>query len=342
LRFFNIDLHVSVIKDLQTIFSDLGHQIDSLSLSSHDWVFGNEKSVKPEIITSENWKTIDRQLADKFYEHYKDKLDEYDGFVVTHTPVFARLYERFDKPIIVVCSTRYEFPYTDDLEKWTDLNLYLSSNKNVILVANNKVDQRYTKLLVNKEVILIESLCSYTNAKYNPTNKESIIYSKARTPSIAGLVHKTDIPRISWKELYSYNSIVHMPYNVSTMSIFEQYYANVPLLVPSLEMTKKLLSSKMPLFSEVSYRQVLGIPSKSIFDMQEDLNNYDMIETMMEWIKLSDFYIFPHIIYFESFDDLRNKIRQDYSITSFEMQYYNYERKDKIYMLWNKILGSLK
>ena len=36
---------------------------------------------------------------------------EYDGFVVTHSPVLCRLFERFNKPIILVNSCRYDQPY---------------------------------------------------------------------------------------------------------------------------------------------------------------------------------------------------------------------------------------
>ena len=36
---------------------------------------------------------------------------DYDGFVVTHSPVLCRLFERFNKPIILVNSCRYDQPY---------------------------------------------------------------------------------------------------------------------------------------------------------------------------------------------------------------------------------------
>jgi hypothetical protein len=38
-------------------------------------------------------------------------LSKYDGFIVTHTPVFARLFERFEKPVILVNSCRYDQPF---------------------------------------------------------------------------------------------------------------------------------------------------------------------------------------------------------------------------------------
>ena len=105
MKFFNIDLHISVIEDIKTIFNDLGHQVDSKCISSHTWVLGRSVD-KVDIIGQNNWANICPKMCDDFYERYKDELSEYDGFIVTHTPSFSLLYERFNKPIITVASTR--------------------------------------------------------------------------------------------------------------------------------------------------------------------------------------------------------------------------------------------
>ena len=41
MKFFNIDLHISVIADIKKIFTDLGHEVDDWSLSGHAWAFGS-------------------------------------------------------------------------------------------------------------------------------------------------------------------------------------------------------------------------------------------------------------------------------------------------------------
>lgn len=339
MKFFNIDLHVSVIKDIQIIFQSFGIQVDSLSLSSHDWVFGSKE--KPEIITQNNWKNIDDNLIDAFYEHYKEKLKSYDGFIVTHTPFFYKLYEKFNKPIIVVASTRYEYPYTNDKQNWSLLNNDLSNNSNIILVSNNMFDKKYCELFINKKIEFIESLCSYTNAKYSPINNSSVLYSKIPL-RIDNCVNKNELSKISWANLYSYKSIIHIPYNVSTMSIFEQYYANVPLFVPSIEMVKQMIINKVPIFSEISYRQVLNLKSDSLFKLNNDPNRYENLDTIMEWIKLSDFYRFKNIITFDSYEELNKKMCFNLSNISFKMQIENYEREQEIYNNWKILLSGIK
>ena len=42
MKFFNLDLHVSVIQDIKQILEPLGHTVDNWSISGHSWVFGKE------------------------------------------------------------------------------------------------------------------------------------------------------------------------------------------------------------------------------------------------------------------------------------------------------------
>ena len=342
MKFFNIDLHVSVIRDLKIIFGELGHSIDSLSLSGHNWVFEDENIQRPEIINESNWFNLEEQFLDKFYNHYKDKLDHYDGFIVTHTPILAKFYERFNKPIIVVASTRYEHPFTDDLQKWTEINEFYSTNKNLILTSNNLFDKHYCEMFINREFKFIESICSYTNAKYAPSKNKGVVYSKFKLNSLENYIHKSQLHRISWQELYSYKCIAHFPYNISTMSVFEQYCANVPLLFPSKEFTKQLLHDSYPMYSEVSYRTVRGLSPKSLFGLPGDPNNYTA-ENLMKSLEYADFYRFKNALYFDSLRDLDDKFKEiNFNMVSFSMMQENIERRDTALSSWKETLDSLE
>jgi len=340
-KFFNIDLHVSVIRDLKIIFENLGHTIDTLSLSGHNWVFANETIERPEIINETNWFHLEEQLLDKFYLYYKDKLDKYDGFIVTHTPILAKFYEKFNKPIIVVASTRYEHPFTDDYLSWKSVNDFFFTNKNLILTSNNLFDKKYCELFIDREFKLIESICSYTNAQYKPLKDKGVVYSKFNLPTLHNYIHKNKLNRVSWEHLYSYKCIAHFPYNVSTMSIFEQYYANVPLLFPSKRYTKELMQNNSPLYSELSYRKMKGLPPKSLFNLENDPNNYN-VENILKWIEYSDFYRFKNILYFDSIQDLENKFYQiNFDLVSFSMKQENIERYETVQKNWDEILRKI-
>jgi hypothetical protein len=315
MKFFNLDCHISVIADIKNIFENLGHQVDTWSLSEHRWVF-NLAECKSPIINYNNWKNLDEKMVDNFYEFHKEELDKYDAFICTHHIFFLKLFERFRKPIIVVASTRYEYPCFSD-EKLIWLEDSLKNNNNLILIANNQFDQKYCEYFLKKEWQWIPSLCDYTKFKYNPSKKESIIFSKFAIKANKNFLHQSELGRYTWQDLYSYKKIIHFPYNVSTMSIFEQYQANVPLSFPSLDLSLNLIEQGFPLFSEIVFPN-------------QNLNRQAKFFINKEWLSYSDFYNGTIISdLFESFEDQKIKL-------------VNSSNKTIIYNAWESILKKIK
>ena len=124
-KYFNIDLHISVIEDINNINEKLGNKIiiNDNSLSDHCFIL-NKKRCNDYIINARNWKSIvnSEDKLNDFYKKHKKELEDYDGFIITHTPSFFLLYEKFNKPIIIVNSCRYENPFMNNLNKWKLLN----------------------------------------------------------------------------------------------------------------------------------------------------------------------------------------------------------------------------
>ena len=245
LKFFNLDLHISVIADVKHIFENhFDHEVENWSISGHSWVFGKEPA-QVDIVNQDTWTSLNQEMCDQFYERYKDYLNQFDGFIVTHNAAFALLYEKFDKPIIFVNSTRYESPFTLNPVMWARLNRFLidgvKRNK-IFIVSNNKGDQGYLKYYTGLDSVHIPSLCLYTGAKYTGQRKGFIFHSLPGSGQLErmkweclepDLIVNHQLPHgYRWQELYDFQGVIHMPYNVSTMSLFEQYSANVPLFFP--------------------------------------------------------------------------------------------------------------
>jgi hypothetical protein len=354
MKFFNLDLHISVIADVKSIFEDLGHSVDTWSISGHAHIMG-QKLKKVEYINQNTWQNIDEKSIELFYKKYKNELSEYDGFIVTHTPCFSMLYEKFEKPIITIASTRYESPFHSDMLKWSKFNYFLQDsidNGTIIPVANNKYDKKYTELFTNRTWKHIPSLCNYTKANYRGTINK-FLYSSKFNPilDIENLVNKSSAlsKNYSWQDLADYKGIVHIPYNVSTMSIFEQYTSNIPLFFPSLSLMKDLREkySNNGVLSEISWNQVYNLPSNSVlFCGIEDPNNYNSLSEVMKWAELSDFYDkenMPHIQYFDSFEHLKEILNScNLEEISNNMKEHNISRKKNIYNDWSKILKGIK
>lgn len=369
MNFFNLDLHIGVIGDVRRILTDLGHTVSDWTLSGHSWATGRARD-PVEVINHLNWKEIDQEMCDAFYDRYKAELDRYDAFIVTHTPCFATLYEKWNKPIIVVASTRYEHPFTGHPKKWNRFNEFLRDgiDRNMIIpLANNKYDAAYTSAFTEREWNVIPSICEYTHMAYQPTKKDFIYWSKfelkAKVPNLIskeslapGLFRRlaNRIPLMTkkhgfdWSDIAAYKGIVHIPYNISVMSIFEQYTASIPLFFP----TKRLLIELMKqpdsgALSEISFNQVFGLgPGSRIEFGSEDPNDFTDSEVMSQWIDLADFYDaenMPHLTYFDSLEEIPEVLRSaDLYAVSQEMKEHNQKRKENVYTAWDKVVARVK
>ncbi len=314
MNFFNIDCHVSVISDIKNIFTKLDHTVDNWSISGHRWVFNFAPCPSP-IINADNWKSIDEKMVDDFYRNHKEELDKYEAFICCYPPIFLKLFEKFNKPIIVVAATRYDYPVIDDPIRLSWLEDSLNNNKNLILVANNEFDKKYCELFLKKEWQHIPSVCDYTNHKYKDTKKQSLVFSKF--PIQTEHVLQSNLGKYSWEHLFSYKNIIHFPYNSSTMSIFEQYQAGMPLNFPDIDLAISLIKAGIPLFSEITFSN----------------NNADRKSSNFltkEWLSYSDFYNGTiECSYFKSLEE------------SLEVVIPKKNNKEKALNLWDNLLSSI-
>jgi hypothetical protein len=334
MRFFNLDLHQSVIEDVRDIFNRLyGNKVEIThwSISAHNWVFGKpERDVKH--ITQETWTDFTKERIRLFQETYHEELSTYDGFIVTHTPVFALLYEKYKKPVIIVNSCRYDQPFcwSEDTEMTKELDrclLHLLNAKLLYMVSNNTADQSYLQRKAGIDSTHIPSLCLYVNAVYQPKKKEFVIYSGNRShifPSHPLLAQKP-APGYTWKQLYEYRGLVHTPYDMSTMSIFEQYWAGVPQFFPTRRFYKELVAEgKMEFIS--------------IYDAWADPYTE---EEMDAWLDHADWLTLPGLYYYDSFDDLLQKIETFDDVHSAMRWQYITQSKERILGQWKTLLAPI-
>jgi hypothetical protein len=239
-RLFNLDLHISVIQDVKHVLNHLYGptvEVTNWSISGHNWVFG-APTPSVEIINAETWRSMTPETVLAFQTKYDAFLSSFDGFIVTHTPVFCMLYEKYGKPILLVNSCRYEQPFcwTGDLPRWEWLHaglVRMATRRQLVAVSNNKADRDYLLAGAGVASVHIPSLCLYTRAEYAPTKRSFVCFGDRGFFPACDLLVEKPAGGYSWGELYSHKGIVHIPYEMSTMSLFEQYSAGVPLWLPS-------------------------------------------------------------------------------------------------------------
>jgi len=351
MKIFNLDCHISVIADLKQIFEGLGHEVTSWSVSGHNWVFDRNPN-EVDVINQHTWMSLDKNMCDSFYERYKDELLVYDAFICTYPLTFSMLYEKFNKPIVLQIPIRYEVPFHNDENKWNYFNEYLRNgiDKGIIIpVSNSEYDKKYFEFFVQRECKLIPNICEYTGANWNPII-DKFLYS-SRLPikfDNSIVVDKSSLYKYKWQDIANYKGIIIIPYNCSTMSIFEYYTSNIPIFCPSKDFMKQLHKKHQNfVLTELTWNKTFGLPSGSIIDCDRtnDPNDYNNFDIMNNWIDFSDFYNhdwMPHIVYFHSFDDLISKMKNtDLKEVSMNMFEFNKMRKIKIYDMWKKILNKI-
>ena len=355
MKFLSIDQHISVISDLRKIFNDLGHSVKEVSLSGHAQIIGKPLANIPEL-SGDNWcGTISEKKFKEFYDKYKGFLDQFDGFICCYPPAFAWLYKYTNKPIIIQIPIRYEYGCNNTPEQWIEFNQYLQDgvdNKKIFLSANSEYDKHYAESFLDREVQYIPSLCEYTGMTYNPVNPQFLSYSsKAVQDDKNRLVWKIHAlpPRHNWQEVANYRGIVHFPYQVSTMSIFEQYTANIPLFFPSKRYLLELWGAGIEVLQQSSWNQVFNKPAGSLINpnCEYDPNDYKNKSAVEHWLQYADYYTegMKHVQLFDStaqLDSMLSTSDAELRDISDRMRNHNLMRKASVHTRWSKILNEVQ
>ena len=351
-KLFNLDLHIAVISDVKRILTDIYKdqiEIVDWSISGHSWLCDRKPEIV-DIINQHTWTKINDQMIQEFVDKYHTFLSQFDGFIVTHSPVFCLLYESFGKPILLINSCRYEQPFSWDpnnnLEMWDKLNHKLErmwNTNQLIAISNNKADYEYLKLGTGIESTIIPILCLYTNAHYSPTSDKFVISSNHTLQETPKVVNKKNFvtENYKWSDLYKCRGIIHLPYEISTMSIFEQYSACVPLFFPSKELLKKIIvENNYPM--QCRYNRIWNTNCKYHPKLDIALNDKTWIDF---WIDRADYYdpeILKHVTYYNSIAEIYNIVENiDTEKISTQMIAHNIIRKETIYRQWQVIIDKV-
>jgi len=346
MHFYNIDFHISVIEDLKWIFKDLGHEITNCSLSGHGFVFGRKRCIPPAgIFTNCDWlvRDINDVFCENFYHDNKETLSNYDGFITTYPPFIALLYEKFNKPIIMHIPIRYETPCTLNEERWMwfdDKCRNMIDGGQLIVTANNKCDKTYFEYYVKRPVKHVPSLCDYNFPKRRGDNNKFLLWNNISNVEFGPMVEQCKHP-YSWQDISKYMGIVHIPYNISTMSIFEHYTSNMPLIFPSKSFILDLYRSNSAL-SQLTWNKTSNtIPLKT--RPINDINDMSNVEFLVSFADFYDLDWMPYITYFDSFKHLSEVlVTNNYTDISLKMALINIKRKQFVYSSWQQILNKFK
>jgi len=329
-----------------------------------------------QVIHTDNMFFLDPALIPKFYEAYKNDslMQSVDAILCYDPPAICQLFEPFNKSLIVIASNRY-YITREPHDRWKTWNknllAYASDPRNVI-GANNRYDVEVIRYFTGLEVEWIPSFAGYTRATYKPSSSGFLLANRRAdegfqtlflrqfrdacksintslsTPELIRI--KDRYPRYEFSDLAAHRGIVHLPYQVSTMSILEHYRMNIPLFFPSKELLLKwniehwvLLERTLPPgIRNPRSHSFSPHPSQRHIPCPNDNHN---VEAMKYWLQFADYYTLPHITYFNSTPHLAVILQQisthDLNAISWQMKNFNDKLKKEVLMKWTRILQTV-
>lgn len=335
-KIFNLDLHISVTKDIKSGLKPFGTKYINWSISganSHSRkIFKIEDPVR--IVNGATWLSLNEEMIEDFSTYYRKFLSKFDGFVCCYPPAFTELFRNFKKPNLVISPIRYEAPYTNRKLDWERLNNHIKVEQQasrLLLSSNNAGDMDYLEFHLGQTPNYTASVCEYTGFTWNPQAEKNVFL--CRSLELQNEIEKVTqgkwIPlrkllgnNFSWKDFNKIREVLIIPYTISTMTFFELATAGVPVAVPSKRFIKELIINYDGILNELSYFQLLNLKTESMSD--NDPNNFRSKYFLDWWLDRADFYnvsLMPNVRIINSFDELNSP--RNLSTANQVQEYFN-------------------
>ena len=322
-----MDLHISVIADFKSACPEV--EVVDWCLSGHAWVMKRNQDY-PEHINPMTWNNLNMDMIRRFQDKYDPFLKTFDGFIVGFASSFAMIYEKYDKPIIMMNAIHYDIPFCwtknhEMIVKWHECLDRLYRKNLITIVSNNRAHEKYTYMGCGVKPIYIPSLCLYTNTTYTPT-KLTFLLVNGSVPDHPLITRKSELPpRHEWSDITSFRGVINFPYDITLMSMFEHYTAGCPLFFPS----------------KTYWKSNPHIQSVSAYWDSQTPSYLSYFTSLDNWIDLADPYTAfqsPNTYYFDSIPHLFELIE------SFEYKDDREFRKEYIQRVkrqWKEVLHTV-
>ncbi|CAF1051427.1 unnamed protein product [Adineta steineri] len=364
------DFHISPIRDIKNQLASFDIAFIDKSLSGA-CVFTNtcEKDLK--ILNRTNGMSPSFTERKQFYEVYKNdsEMNQVNTFMCFHPVGMCELFMPFNRTMIIIATTRYELG-RHKKEEWENLNNNLriiASNPRNIIAGNNLYDAEYIRYFTGIKAIVLTSLCAYTNVTYSRKKqrpfliapihnkifrtlfKSNLTNSLERLKVSINVKHLREVyNRYSFRHLIQHPAIIYVPYQVSTMSLFEQYRMNIPLFFPTVDLLTewhynyRVVGERTWSGSSGQFKNSSAISGVLSSDIPDPNNEFDR-NAIRYWLQFADFYQWPHIIHFNSIDDLAMKLTNtNLDEVSQNMKMYNANLTKTLQKQWRGIFERIK
>ena len=334
---WSLDHHPGPISDIRSFFETLGVEFLEHTLYEPCDMFCTCDQLHGFKVLGYNdlLRPISSDTTQRFLNAYLNDTDfqRSDAFLNSWSAPLFDVFVRVKRPVIYITSMRLDTAVEGDPNGWDRMSRHiqrLADNPENIIGANNRYDVEYIKYFTGRTIDYIPSFCAYTEYYYKPTRNSFLKARKIYWHLIAGYWdprYKSHYIKInaSFKlEAGSYEpsniaanrGVLHIPYEVSYMSLFEQYRMNIPIFAPSLKFIV-FLDSNFHVVQDrtrrAPWRRAVPPPRESDIGPNAlvrtrqsvpDPNAAYNIQSITYWLSFCDIYTFPHIQYFDSVEEM--------------------------------------
>jgi len=231
-----------------------------------------------------------------------------------------------------------------------------------VLAANNRYDQAYVEHFTGVRPLYLPTLANYITARYRPLRGKPVLV--ARSHHELGRKLLRDVRRAAkghaglrvasieeaypgnaagggyeYTDLASHPAIIIVPYTKSTMTFFELYRIGIPIFVPSLALLVRWELQRHVMSERVYWKHT---PSPLRAPFTPDPNSLQDRTALEHWLRLSDYYVYPHVTYFDSAEDLAAKLAAaDFGAIAARMRRHSAEMQPVMRAKWRAVLRKL-
>jgi len=342
-QFWTSILHDGTRVDLTSLLMDLGHEVLSVG---HKGLNGPypltlARMKKPRKAISKGIPRNSLHLTEanvrEVFEYYKDDAD---AFICQFPVSMCDLFIPFNRSIIMVASHRHFLGRcsTDEANKLVQHVQQLSKSSRNFILASNRYDAEYINFYTGLKIpVMWASSFGYQFGAYTASREEILVgpLQLGKLPPVASMVMtnselnfstaKQLYGRYETQDLCNHRAVVMIPYAVHSYGVIEVHSLSIPIFAPSIDLAVSLnLFGHDKNVNDATYCGNMELPpmhntSTHMFS-PEDRSEV----AQRSWLKYADLYHFPHIQYFESFDELEMLILQaDLRSIHRKMKLYN-------------------
>ena len=303
-----------------------------------------------------------------------------DAFVCTFPAAMSQMWLALNKSIVFLPAHRYNLGRCTTKE-WRQLDQDLHQmaqdpSKRHTIGAMSRYDAEYLQFYTGIKPELLTSFSGYytDDNLYNPIKKEFLIFclreggrdfiqkvKMALQPEYMAERVYDVYSFYTVKDLASHPAIIMLPYSVMSYRLTELYALGIPLFMPSPKFflnyydpeTKKYgighdrTSTTEPYCTmQYNLESVMRPTLKSNFSPHPYSPNVDIaedVEAELYWLQMSDFYDWPHIQHYDSYEHLKAMLGEaNFQEIHMKMREEVELRGLELNRKWRDVLGRIR